>query len=169
MKKLDKKLPIHSISDLKINGADIVKLNNGVSGPFVKDIIEELALEVINGVIKNDFEQLKEKAIFILNNMHNEPSVQTSTTEENIQEESIQEVIEETPQEVKYSDEITKLKNYYDREYEELVKNYLSKILTGEESEEELESLKTRVGQQVKEAMLSQNPEYHVLVQKGLI
>ena len=101
--------------------------------------------------------------------MHNEPSVQTSTTEENIQEESIQEVIEETPQEVKYSDEITKLKNYYDREYEELVKNYLSKILTGEESEEELESLKTRVGQQVKEAMLSQNPEYHVLVQKGLI
>lgn len=169
VKKLDKKLPIHSISDLKINGADIVKLNNGVSGPFVKDIIEELALEVINGVIKNDFEQLKEKAIFILNNMHNEPSVQTSTTEEIIQEESIQEVIEETPQEVKYSDEITKLKNYYDREYEELVKNYLSKILTGEESEEELESLKTRVGQQVKEAMLSQNPEYHVLVQKGLI
>ena len=101
--------------------------------------------------------------------MHSEPSVPSNTTEEIIQEEAMQEVIEEVSQEVKYSDEITRLKNYYDREYEELVKNYLSKILTGDESEEELESLKARVGQQVKEAMLSQNPEYHVLVQKGLI
>ena len=168
VKKIDKKLPIHSISDLKLNGADIVKLNNGVAGPFVKEIMDELASEVINGLLKNEYEPLKEKALFILNNMNN-PKVETISEELSIEEETKEIVKENIQQENKYSNEILKLKDYYDREYAELLNNYLNKILSGDESEEELASIKDRCGQQVKEAMLSQNPEYHVLVQKGLI
>ncbi|MBQ2892052.1 MAG: hypothetical protein IJE45_04080 [Bacilli bacterium] len=168
VKKIDKKLPIHSISDLKLNGADIVKLNNGVAGPFVKEIMDELASEVINGLLKNEYEPLKEKALFILNNMNN-PKVETISEESSIEEETKEIVKENIQQENKYSNEILKLKDYYDREYAELLNNYLNKILSGDESEEELASIKDRCGQQVKEAMLSQNPEYHVLVQKGLI
>lgn len=168
VKKIDKKLPIHSISDLKLNGGDIVKLNNGVGGPFVKEIMDELASEVINGLLKNEYEPLKEKASFILSNMNN-PKVETISEELSIEEETKEIVKENIQQENKYSNEILKLKDYYDREYAELLNNYLNKILSGDESEEELASIKEHCGQQVKEAMLSQNPEYHVLVQKGLI
>ena len=164
VKKLDKKLPIHSIGDLKINGSDIVKLNNGVSGPFVKDIIEELASEVIIGVIKNDYAKLSEKATFILKNMKTEsvvqkPIIKAETVDEEVKEEK----------EVKYSDDIVRLKVHYDMEYKELVQASLNSFLNGNETEDEVKQLEEQIGKQVKEALLSQNPEYHVLAQKGLI
>ena len=76
---------------------------------------------------------------------------------------------EQTPLPKQNTDALINLKVHYDLEFNEHVKNALASFTTGEETEEELAIIKKSVERSVKEALLSQNPEYHQLEQKGLI
>ena len=76
---------------------------------------------------------------------------------------------EETPLPKRSDDALISLKVHYDLEFNEHVKNALASFTTGNESEEELLAIKKSVEKSVKQALLSQNPEYHQLEQKGLI
>lgn len=52
-------LPIHSISDLDINGKDIMDILNKKGGSYIKDVLSELENKVLNNEIKNDYNSLK--------------------------------------------------------------------------------------------------------------
>lgn len=52
-------LPIHSISDLDINGKDIMDILNKKSGSYIKDILKDLENKVLNKEIQNKYDSLK--------------------------------------------------------------------------------------------------------------
>ena len=175
IKKIDKNLPIHSVSELNFSGKDVVLLNHGSSGSYVKKVIDALIREVVLGNVNNEYSELKVKAMEILD----------SFNKKEIKEEEIEEVVssineepidnkEENPlsvekPKVEVSNEIIRLKVHYDLEFNELVTSALESFTKGDETDDEIEVLKEQISKQVKEALLSQNPEYHVLEQKGLI
>ncbi len=178
IKKIDKNLPIHAVSDLELSGKDVVALNNNQSGPYVKIVMDELVDEVIIGMIKNNHAELLVRAQEIIENMDINKA-ETHKVEEEKQEQELEvkkvdeafnEVyVQHKPLASLVSDETIRLKIHYDMEYNELVKTSMASFLKGSETEEEVKTLQELVGKQVKEALLSQNPEYHILEQKGLI
>lgn len=54
-----KNIPIYSSKDIKINGDDIIKLLNIEPGSIIKSIISEIELNILNGTLKNEEEELK--------------------------------------------------------------------------------------------------------------
>lgn len=57
----NKTLPIRSIKDLAIDGHDLVQLfPNKKRGPWMKEILNEIVIEVISDRLENDHESLKE-------------------------------------------------------------------------------------------------------------
>lgn len=170
VKKIDKALPIHSVSELNFNGKDVVLLNHGQAGPYVKNVIDQLVSEVVFGKVHNEYSELKVRAIEILDAMNNKTIVSSDEVIQTIKEEpkAQEEIIEQKPK-VEISSELIKLKVHYDLEFNELVNSSLASFTKGDETDDEIEVLKEQISKQVKEALLSQNPEYHVLEQKGLI
>lgn len=170
VKKIDKALPIHSVSELNFNGKDVVLLNHGQAGPYVKNVIDQLVSEVVFGKVHNEYSELKVRAIEILDAMNNKTIVSSDEVIQTIKEEpKVQEEIIEQKPKVEISSELIKLKVHYDLEFNELVNSSLASFTKGDETDDEIEVLKEQISKQVKEALLSQNPEYHVLEQKGLI
>ena len=53
-------LPIRKQNEININGNQICEILNKKPGPFLKDLIKELELNIINKTVKNNFESLKE-------------------------------------------------------------------------------------------------------------
>lgn len=60
-----KNMPIYTNKDIKINGEDIINLLNITPGEIVKDIIHDLEINILNGQIKNNKEDLEK---YILDN-----------------------------------------------------------------------------------------------------
>lgn len=60
-----KNLPIYSQKDIKINGDQIIELLGIEPGSIIKDIISDVELNILNGTLNNDEEDIKE---FINNN-----------------------------------------------------------------------------------------------------
>lgn len=188
VKKMDKNLPIHEVGELKLNGKDVVLLNRGVAGPYVKTVMDQLVTEVLLGKVNNDYNELKVRTLEILDEMNGVNIQEEKPKEETVVKQDVfpvQEVVypkqeevaqtkvvdiyEDEKPKVEVSNEIIRLKVHYDLEFNELVKNALASFIKGNESDDEVDALKTLIAKQVKEALLSQNPEYHILEQKGLI
>ena len=184
IKKLAKSLPINSMSELKFHGSDLVQLNNGIGTNYIKDIMDELASEVVLGMLSNDYNVLKERAMALLKQIDKLDA--TIETEEPVDDkpekpadhdflvQPSSPLASEMAQGVNSEEEITsdaliKLKVHYDLEFDAHVKEMLASFLTGNETEEEKETLTSSIKSSVKDALLSQNPEYHILKQKGLI
>ena len=192
--RLSKHMPISEMSELKFHGSDLIKLGQNIDPTFIKKIMEELASEVVLEMIPNEYRALKERAIVLLSGL-NQNSVKEAPIKEKeaifddetmvsaaspLSSEMVRETknmkaevelaeFEETPLPKRSDDALISLKVHYDLEFNEHVKNALASFTTGNESEEELEQIKKSVARSVKEALLSQNPEYHQLEQKGLI
>ena len=210
VKKMAENLPIKSMADLQFHGSDLVELNGGNSGSYIKDIMDELASEVVLGMIHNDYRELKERANFLLENinrskkpevkeapkkqeekpniyvtepsrlssemanetkgLYRDPYVEEFREQQNKVEQNIEtRQMDPFDEEPKVDVGIINLKVHYDMEFNNLVKNAIASISKGNESDEEFAALKASVEASVKEALLSQNPEYHILEQKGLI
>ena len=60
-----KDLPIYSVKDIEINGDEIIELLNIKPGKIIKEIFEDLELNILDGKIKNNHEELKQ---YILDN-----------------------------------------------------------------------------------------------------
>ena len=170
VKKMDKNLPIHQVSELNFNGKDVVLLNHGVAGPYVKTVIDQLVNEVVLGKVHNEYSELKVRALEIIDAMNNKNVVKSEEVIQPIKEEVKPQAKEPQPTpKVEIDNELIRLKVHYDLEFNELVNSALESFTKGDETDNELEVLKKQISKQVKEALLSQNPEYHVLEQKGLI
>ncbi len=192
--RMSKHMVIRQMSELKFHGSDLVNLRSQMDPTFIKKIMEELASEVVLEMIPNEYRQLKERAIVLLSGLDQpkpKPSPINEVKEEyqdesmvstpsalsaemvretkNIQSEVPLAEFEETPLPKRGDDTLIGLKVHYDLEFNEHVKNALAAYTTGNETEEELASIKATVEKSVKQALLSQNPEYHQLEQKGLI
>lgn len=61
-----KELPIHKVCDLKFKGQDIIELIPEKPGSWIGNIIDELCLKVLEGKLKNDYDELKN---YVLNKM----------------------------------------------------------------------------------------------------
>ena len=161
--KMNKQLPIHSMADMKFHGADLVEANNGETGPYIKDIMDQLSKEVVLGLVENDYKVLRQRALELLNN-------QEGKTEGEILEPH--EVVNNT-EEVKSfenpTDELITIKIKYDLEYTELLKTNMASFVKGHETPEELEKLEAIISKNIREALIIQNPEYQLLEKKGLI
>lgn len=57
-------LPIRKKNEININGNQICEILNKKQGPFLRDLFEELELNIINKKVENNFESLKD---YILN------------------------------------------------------------------------------------------------------
>lgn len=162
IKKMNEELPIHSISDMKFHGSDLVEINNGETGPYIKEVMEQLSSEVILGLVENEYKALKERALELLKN-------ETETIEGEVTDPH--EVV--TEEEVKVTDnptnELVQIKIRFDLEYRDLLKTNLASFVKGTETKEELDALEESIGKTIKETLLNQNPEYQILVEKGLI
>lgn len=197
VKKISKEMPIKSMGELAFHGSDLVELSGGVAGSYIKQIMDELANEVVLGMIRNDYRDLRERALYILDSItkpqkpveapkpvYDSPNEGLVTEASRLTSEMVKETqgeyndpyvssIEQTeaPSYVKPSVDtnLINLKVHYDMEFNELVKNTLSSFVTGNETEEELKQIEESVKASVKDALLRQNPEYHELLQKGLI
>ena len=192
--RMAKHMPIKQMSELKFHGSDLVNLGQNIDPIFIKKIMEELASEVVLEMIPNEYRQLKERAIILLNGLQQaghtsthrvnpDPVVRDETIVSSaspLSSEMVRETknlpnevgladFEETPLPKRSDDALISLKVHYDLEFNEHVKNALASFTTGNESEEELLAIKKSVEKSVKQALLSQNPEYHQLEQKGLI
>ena len=58
-------LPIYSKKDIVVNGNDIVKILNRESGSYIKDIMNDIEKMIIEGKLKNEYEELEK---YIINN-----------------------------------------------------------------------------------------------------
>ena len=67
------------------------------------------------------------------------------------------------------TNELIQIKIRYDLEYTDLLKTNLAAFVKGQETKEELDKLEETIGKNIKETLLNQNPEYQILVEKGLI
>ncbi|SHS34529.1 polynucleotide adenylyltransferase [Mycobacteroides abscessus subsp. abscessus] len=53
-------LPIHSLSDIKVSGSDLIEWKQKKAGPWVKDVLKEIETEILSGRLENDNEVIKE-------------------------------------------------------------------------------------------------------------
>lgn len=60
-----KNLPIYSVKDIKINGDDIISILKIKPGSKIKNIIDDIELNILHNLLPNDYESLKE---YIINN-----------------------------------------------------------------------------------------------------
>lgn len=161
IKNLDEKLPIHSISEMKFHGSDITDLNNGETGPYIKDIMEQLSTEVILGMVENNHKALKTRAVELLEEYKDKEHGIVTDPHEVVTEE--EKVVENT------NNELINLKVRFDIEYTELLKSNLASFVKGDETPEQLEELEKTISHGIKEGLINQNPEYKLLEEKGLI
>lgn len=162
IKKMNDELPIHSISDMKFHGSDLVEINNGETGPYIKDIMEQLSSEVILGLVENEYKALKQRAEELLQNSQEVTEGEVTDPHEIVTEDEVK--VTENP-----TNELIQVKIRYDLEYTDLLKTNLAAFVKGQETKEELDKLEETVGKNIKETLLNQNPEYQILEEKGLI
>jgi len=161
--KMSKQLPIHSMSDMKFHGADLVEANNGQTGPYIKEVMDELSKEVVLGLVENEYRVLRQRALELLNNNEN------TTEGEILEPHEVVNNIEEVKSFENPTDELITIKIKYDLEYTELLKTNMASFVKGHETPEELEKLEAVISKNIREALIIQNPEYQLLEQKGLI
>lgn len=61
--KMDKQMPIHKMSDVKINNSDIMNLLNIEGSPKLKTIYDDIVDEVLKGKVKNNKRDIKKYII----------------------------------------------------------------------------------------------------------
>ena len=61
------------------------------------------------------------------------------------------------------------MKIRYDLEFTNLLKSSLSSFIKGNETKEELERLEEVISKSIRDTLISQNPDYQTLAEKGLI
>ena len=60
-----KNMPIYSSKDIVLKGDDIIEILDIEPSEIIKDIIFDLEINILNNIIKNDYEELKQ---YILEN-----------------------------------------------------------------------------------------------------
>ncbi|TQR19755.1 CCA tRNA nucleotidyltransferase [Psychrobacillus vulpis] len=58
--QLKKAIPISSSSDIVVNGNDLMNWKQQKRGPWIKEVLNELTIAIINGQVKNERKQIKE-------------------------------------------------------------------------------------------------------------
>ncbi len=53
-------LPIHSLSDVKVSGSDLIQWKHKKAGPWVKAVLKEIEMEILHGRLENNNEDIKE-------------------------------------------------------------------------------------------------------------
>lgn len=162
IKKMNDDLAIHSISDMKFHGSDLVEINNGVAGPYIKDIMDELSTEVVLGKVENDYKALRERAIELLKSKTNTIEGEITDPHEIVSDDEVKTI--ENP-----ANELVSAKVRFDIEFTDLLKSNLSSFIKGNETSEEVEKLELVISKSIRETLIKQNPEYQELEEKGLI
>ena len=67
------------------------------------------------------------------------------------------------------NNELVAAKIRYDVEFTNLLKSNLASYIKGDESPEEIEKLEEVISKSIRDTLISQNPEYQMLEEKGLI
>ena len=162
IKKMNDDLAIHSISDMKFHGSDLVEINNGVAGPYIKDIMDELSTEVVLGKVENDYKALRERAVELLKSKTNTIEGEITDPHEIVSDDEVKTI--ENP-----ANELVSAKVRFDIEFTDLLKSNLSSFIKGNETPEEVEKLELVISKSIRETLIKQNPEYQELEEKGLI
>jgi tRNA nucleotidyltransferase (CCA-adding enzyme) len=53
-------LPIHSLTDVKVSGSDLIEWKHKKAGPWVKAVLKEIEMEILHGRLENNNEDIKE-------------------------------------------------------------------------------------------------------------
>ena len=146
-------MPISAASELNFKGNDILNLTNGVTGPFISEVIETLRQKVVIGEIKNEFEDLNTEAKNIL-------------IEKGIIEGRITKV--EAPINI-VNNGLEELQKQYNIDFERLVKANLEVLIDEDMTEDEIDATTKQVEKNVKKILLKKNPKYQDLESEGLI
>lgn len=153
IEKLGRSMPISAASELNFKGNDILNLTNGVTGPFISEVIETLRQKVVIGEIKNEFEDLNTEAKNIL-------------IEKGIIEGRITKV--EAPINI-VNNGLEELQKQYNIDFERLVKANLEVLIDEDMTEDEIDATTKQVEKNVKKILLKKNPKYQDLESEGLI
>ena len=160
--KINLHLPIHAISDMKFHGSDLVEINNGEAGPYIKDIMDELSTEVVLGKVENEYKALRERATELLQEKTGTIEGEVTDPHEVVSDGEVKKI--ESP-----NTELVAAKIRYDVEFTNLLKSNLASYIKGDESPEEIEKLEEVISKSIRDTLISQNPEYQILEEKGLI
>ncbi len=160
--KINSNLPIHAISDMKFHGSDLVEINNGVAGPYIKDIMDELSTEVVLGKVENEYKALRERASELLQDKTGTIEGEVTDPHEIVSDGEVKKIENST-------DELVAAKVRYDLDFTNLLKSNLSSYIKGDETAEEVERLEEVISKSIRDTLISQNPEYKMLAEKGLI
>ena len=152
IEKLGRSMPISAASELNFKGNDILNLTNGVTGPFIAEVIETLRQKVVIGEIKNEFEDLKIEAKNIL-----------------IEKGIIDGKIEKVQSPVTVNNDLDNVLKQYKTDFEKLVNANLEVLIDEDMTEEEINTTKKQVEKNAKKILLKKNPKYQELESEGLI
>lgn len=186
IKKIYKKLPIKSPKEIKIIPTEIIEMLGREKSYLVNDIMKQLIELVVTNQIINSKEELRQTVFQLANKMtftktgpikeeitYDIPD--TAVSDEYIEEENInydEIAFEEEPVETieKLSDEEEKLLEEFNHDCEILYNLYMEGLIDlDKKSFEEQLAIKNEVKAKVRETILTGNPKYRVLKERGIL
>lgn len=177
IKQLDKKLPIKDRRDMNFTAEELIQLMNGRTGPKVSEIMDILLSKVVRNEILNNNSLIRQEALKMVALENNRPTTDTTMNPKSEtmfgghifsnEPNSNRALIDE---EVTDPIALQKLKLEYDNDFFQLYTIFIKGInnyneMNPEEMKYTIENIKIRV----RESLLTNNPKYQKLVERGLI
>lgn len=174
IKQLDKKLSIKDRRDMNFTAEELIQLMNGRTGPKTSEIMDILLNKVVRNEILNNNSLIKQEALKIVALENNRPSSDTVMNPKSDtmfgghifsnEPDSRPEVIDDDPL------AIQKLKLEYDNDFFQLYSIFIKGVhnyngMSPEERQYTIDNIKVKV----KESLLTNNPKYQKLNERGLI
>lgn len=179
IKKIDKKLPIHDRRDFNFSAEELIHMMNGEKSARITEILEILISKVVRGEILNNNTIIRQEALRLINIDHT--IREEIVLDQKPQINSVEQVQQVKPLENKTDDSVTQvapqpvinienIKNEYAEEFKTLYVNYMRSISNYMQmSDEEKENASYKMKMRVRSELLSRNPKYQILVERGII
>lgn len=168
IKKIIKNMPISDRRDMNFTTEELIQMMNGQKGPKITEIMDLLISKVVKGEVLNTNACIRQEALRLINfdrNIQAESLPKETQESSQIYQDNVQ--VTEEPQPVINIDNI---KNEYAEEFKNLYATYMRNIPNySRMTDEEKASINYQTKVRVKNELLSRNPKYRILVERGII
>lgn len=185
--KIDRNMIIRDKRDLNFRPTDVIELFNGQTGPNIRLIYNQLLELVVCGELRNTYPLIREKAIKLVNEELSKStieycgqrntesaqniSVSTNTT---LQQKELEDVlytdtsVEDIPEQDNFVTTQSMIAEYNYLFQQEFVK-YCNTNLGPNVTEQDRIDLVRKLGPQISNKLIAENPKFNILVERGLI
>ncbi len=168
IKKIDSNLPIHGRRDLNFTAEELIQMMSNQKGPKVTEIMDILITKVVKGEVLNTNVAIRQEALRLINldrSIQKETSPTSTVDGTKIYQEQPTVVVSPKP-----LIDVDEIKKEYAEEFKNLYISYMRSIVNyASMSDEEKENISYQTKVKVRSELLSRNPKYHILVERGII